>query len=251
MPKELYNLFSAVLLYLESADYKSSNDLALELFDIDSSLISEAGFTVKRMNKIVIKLLLSSIETNPNVTNLSAFQYVCFSMDNGISKIINLDDSYYYNTNSVGVLNNLALAYYVSGDCHKALEIQKTAIRNIYTDVLQYDNQRDLIYFNEMIYEFSCNGAVNIDNKQRILNVLSSEYVYDFEYALLTAILFDDYEYFSNHYKEYSLIVDFDKQVKAIFNEYYKNQNFLNTKDFLKYLKPLEIYDELLYKNNI
>ncbi|MDE5973514.1 MAG: hypothetical protein K2G73_02455, partial [Eubacterium sp.] len=94
MPKELYNLFSAVLLYLESADYKSSNDLALELFDIDSSLISEAGFTVKRMNKIVIKLLLSSIETNPNVTNLSAFQYVCFSMDNGISKIINLDDSY-------------------------------------------------------------------------------------------------------------------------------------------------------------
>lgn len=247
MRNELFNLFSTVLPYLESVDYKSSNNLALELFDVDSSLISNAGFTVKRMNKIVIELLLSSIESNPNVTNLSAFQYVCFNMDDGISKIINLDNSYYYNTNSVGVLNNLALAYYVFGDCQMALEIQKNAIRNVDTDVLQYDNQRDLIYFNEMIYEISCNGAVNSDNKQRILNVLSSEYVYDFEYALFTAMLFDDYEYFSNHYKEYCSIVDFDKQVKSIFDEYYKEQKCLNIKDFLKYLKPLAIYDELLF----
>lgn len=247
MPNELYNFFSAVLSYLESVDYKSSNNVALELFDIDSSLISEAGFTEERMDKIVIELLLASIESKPNVTNLSAFQYVCFNMDYGISKIINLDNSYYYNTNSVGVLNNLALAYYVTNDCHKALEIQKNAIRNIDTDVLQYDNQRDLIYFNEMIYEISCNGTVNIDNKQRILNVLSSEYVYDLEYALLIAVIFDDYEYFSNHYKEYSLIVDFNKQVKSLFDEYYKKQKCLNIKDFLKYLKPLAIYDELLF----
>lgn len=248
MPNELYNLFLAILPYLESNDYKSANNLALELFDVDTSLIADSGFTQEQINHITTKLLLFSIEKNPDITNLSAFQYVCFYMDDGISKIINLDNSFYYNTNSIGVMNNLALAYFISGNSKKALEIQKIAVSNMDNDFLMYDNQRDLIYFNEMIYEISCNGTVNFGNKNKIINILSSQYVYDFEYTLLVSMIFNDYEYFCAHYKNFCSEIDFDNEIKILFNEYYRKQICPSAKDFLKYLNPMAIYDELLYK---
>ena len=249
MKNELHNLFLSVLLYLETADYKSANNLALELFDLNSSLINDVGFTKERIDSLVTKLLLFSIKENQNVTNLSAFQYVCFSMDNGISEIINLDSSYYRIINSVGVTNNLALAYFTSGDYQKALNLQKVAISNANDDSLLYGNQKDLIYFNELIYEISYNNTFNIDRKDRILNVLTSPDVYDFEYALLIAMVFNDYEYFCEHYNEYCLMIDFENEIKSLFCEYYKNQTRLNLVDYLKYLKPIAIYDELLYEN--
>lgn len=247
MSNELYNLFSSVLTYLETIDYKSANNLALELSDVDSLLISDFGFPKERINSIIIKLLMYSIETNPDITNLSAFQYVCFGMDDGISKIINLNHSNYYDTDSVGVINNLALAYFVSGNIKKALQIQRIAVSKVHKDFLKYDNQKDLIYFNQMIYEVSYYKRVNDVNKKVILQVLSSAYVYDFEYTLLVAMLYNDYEYFKSNYKKFSLFVNFDTQVGRMFNKYIKTKISPDLLEILKYLKPLPIYDKLLY----
>lgn len=248
MKDEINDLFLSLLSYIECYDYKIANNLALKLYDIDFSLIYDIDFTKDRIDDIAIKLLLYSINTKPDITNLSAFQYVCFGLDNGISRIIDLNN-YFYNIPNIGILNNLAIAYFKSGKNERALETQKIAIDNAKNDFLHYNNQRDLIYYNELIYEITTNKSINEKNKKRIIDILTSEYVYDLEAALIVSMLVDDYKYFCYNYESFNSVMAFNNEISSIFALYYEKRLCPTIEEVQKYLKPIAIYDELLYSN--
>lgn len=250
MNNEINDLFLSLLSYIEHNDYRRANNLALKLYDIDSRLICNTDFTKERIDDIVVKLLLHSIEVKPEITNLLAYQYVCFGICNGISKIINLSCEFCNLSNS-GLLNNLAIAYFKTGDNKKTLELQRAAVNNADYDLLRYNDQKDLIYYNEFIYELIINKRTDKKNIRIIQNVLSSEYVYDLEAALIVSMISDDYKYFCSNYKPFNSVMAFDDEISSIFPLYYKKRVCPTIEDVQKYLNPIAIYDELFYDENI
>lgn len=246
--KELNNLFLLSLSYIENNDYKTANDLALLLYDIDSSIIENSEFTKDRIDDVAIKLLLHSIEIKPEVKNMSAFQYVCFGINDGISKIIDLSEKF-KNTFNAGILNNLGIAYFHSGNLEKAIEIQDIVIRIAEDDLLSYDNQKDIIYYNNLIYQMTLYRCFNKKHEKKILDVLESDYVFDLETALLVSIIYDDYDYFCSHYDLFSSKLVFDDKINAVFSKYHESMVCPDFSEIKKFLNPIAIYDDLLYNN--
>lgn len=229
---------------IEHLDYKSISDLGVHLFDVNYQ-----GISINLNEEICLKLSLILIKhsyySHPDIYNAFAYQFLCLEKIDNYNDVIAMKKTALLLHNPF-IINNIAFAYYKSGDFEKALQLQKCALGD--NETLQ---NSVILNYNLMLYEL--NNHYNVKNKydyKIFLDMLISDDFFDYEEALMISIYFDDFDFVQNNIDYFEKTFDCDEKIKIIISDYLNNRKIISCSDLLHIVSPKTYYENVLYITN-
>lgn len=222
----------------ENIDYKSISDFGTYLCDVDSNglnikLNEEEAFNLGR------RLLSYSYYNNPDVCNAFALQMVNLERSCNYKDVIDMLDAAMLLDNAL-VLNNIAYAKYKEGLTLEALDLQKYIVQKI-------KSENVIVQYNLMLYELFCNCDIMNNDYKLFLNMLISDDVYDYESAVLIAIVFDDFEFVKNNLGFITKTFILSDDANTIINNYITNREKPTIEELSSVLQPMTCYENNFY----
>lgn len=222
----------------DNLDYKSLCDFGTYLCDVDSNglnikLKEEDAFNLGR------KLLSYSYYNTPEVCNAFAFQMISLEKSCNYNDVINMLDTAMVLKNAL-VLNNIAYAKYKAGFTLEALSLQKHIVQKI-------KSKNVIVQYNLMLYELFCNYDIKENDYKIFLNMLISDDVYDYESAMLIAIIFDDFDFVKNHLEFVKETFILSDNSYTIIDKYVANKEKPTIEELSSILQPMTCYENNFY----
>lgn len=222
----------------ENFDYKSISDLGTYLCDVDSNgfsleLNEEDAFNLGR------QLLSYSYYNTPDVCNAFALQMINLEKSCNYKAVIDMLDTALLLNNAL-VLNNIAYAEYKENLKFEALNLQRHIVQKMKSDSI-------IVQYNLMLYELFCNCDITNCDYKSFLNMLISDDVYDYESAILIAIIFDDLDFVERHLDFVKKTFVFSDNSYTIINKYLTNQEQPTIEELSSVLYPMTGYENNFY----
>lgn len=227
---------------IQNFDYKSVCDLGTYLCDADDS-----GLTIKlsrdSCEQLGKNLLLCSYYNQPDICNALALQLVCLERSSDYKTVADMAKTA-IPLNDCFVTNNIAYSEYKLGRFDRALELQRTALK---TDN-EKENKTGVIYYNLMLYDLFCNNGLKQEyNWSFICETLISDYVFDYESAMVLAAYFDDYAFVEKNYDYFKKTFICGKKTMNILKEYLSSKSKPDIKTLSDIVQPQTCYGKCFY----
>lgn len=223
-------------------NYKSISDLGTYLCDVDNSGI-KLELDEKECVKLGEILISYSYRNHPDTCNAFALQSICLEKSSNFQLISEMESSAMLLNNAL-IINNIAFAKFKLNLLVEAIELQKIALEigsddNIEAQILQY---------NSVIYNLF--SGVKTDNDfeyQKILNMLISDDVFDYESAVILAICFNDLKFVKENLEILESTFVYGLITKKIINDYLNSNKVPEIENLIKVLSPKTMYGKGFY----